>query len=55
VSLHVIRERCQVAANRWATIQYALDSTARTVRLCVIVLVASIPPGVLALLIHRSW
>jgi hypothetical protein len=40
-------------ACRWDTIRYAIDSNARTVRLCLIVLVASIPPGLLTLLIRR--
>ena len=53
LSLHVSRERRQVAACRWGTIRYALDSTPRTIRLCVIMLVASIPPELLAFLIHR--
>jgi hypothetical protein len=39
--------------NRWGTIRYALDSTARTLRLCAIILVSGIPPGLLALLIRR--
>jgi hypothetical protein len=39
--------------NRWGTIRYALDSTARTLRLCLIMLVASVPPGLVALLIKR--
>ena len=43
----------QDAANRWATIRYALDNNARTVRLCVIMLVAGIPPGLIALLIRH--
>jgi hypothetical protein len=38
---------------RWETIRYALDSTARTLRLCLIVLVAGIPPGLLMLLVRR--
>ncbi len=40
-------------ANKWGTIRYALDSNARTVRLCLIMLVAGIPSGLLVLLIHR--
>ena len=36
-------------ATRWTTIRYALDSTARTVRLCAIILVAGVPPVVIAL------
>lgn len=43
------REVASGSAYRWATIRYALDSTPRTARLCVIMLVASIPPGGLLL------
>ena len=43
----------QAAANRWRTIHYALGSTARTVRLCMIMLVAAVPPALVALLIRR--
>jgi hypothetical protein len=38
---------------RWSTIRYALSSNARTLRLCVIVLVIGIPPALLAVLIHH--
>lgn len=51
--LHKLVRRRQVASDKWGTIQYAIDSTARTVRLCVILLVASVPPWVLALLIRH--
>lgn len=37
--------------DRWATIRYALDSNGRTVRLCVITLVAAAPPAVITLLL----
>jgi hypothetical protein len=47
------RASSHAAACRWDTIRYAIDSNARTVRLCAIVLVASIPPGLLILLIRR--
>lgn len=48
------RQGHRSGACRWETIQYALDSTARTVRLCVIMLVASVPPGAFVwLLLHR--
>ena len=40
-------------ANKWGTIRYALGSNARTVRLCMIMFAASIPPGLLALLFRR--
>jgi hypothetical protein len=43
-------------SNRWQTIHYAIGDTARTLRLCLILLVPIIPPSVLALLVHRcSW
>jgi hypothetical protein len=38
---------------RWQTIRFALESWARTARLCVIVLVISVPVDTLAWLIHR--
>jgi len=41
------------AAHRWETIRYALESNARTARLCMIMLVAAVPPGLLALLLRR--
>jgi hypothetical protein len=47
------RERSPHSDCRWGTIRYALDSNARTLRLCIIVVVCSIPPGLLALLIRR--
>jgi hypothetical protein len=48
------RRRGQDVAGRWATIRYALDSTPRTVRLCVIFLVAGAPvSSLLLLLAHR--
>lgn len=40
-------------ANRWGTIRYGIDSTARTVRLCAIILVTSSFPCLLALLIRH--
>ena len=39
-------------SGRWETIRSALDSNARTARLCVIILVTSIPPAVVTYLIH---
>jgi hypothetical protein len=48
------RERQHNGTCRWETIRYAIDSTSRTVRLCMIVLVTSLPPGALAaFLVHR--
>lgn len=38
---------------KWETIRYALDSTPRTVRLCIIWLVASIPLCVITILVYR--
>jgi hypothetical protein len=43
----------RAAANRWDIIRYAIDDTARTVRLCAIILVTSSFPCLLALLIHH--
>ena len=43
--------RLRADGDRWATIRYALDSNGRTVRLCVITLVAAVPPGVITLLL----
>jgi hypothetical protein len=40
------------AENRWRTIRYAITSNARTVRLCVIMLIAGIPADIFALLHH---
>ncbi len=41
------------ATVRWTVICYALSDTARTVRLCAIMLAIEIPPGLLALLLRR--
>jgi hypothetical protein len=41
----------QAEAGRWATIRYALDSKGRTLRLCVITLVAAAPPAMITLLL----
>lgn len=40
-------------ADRWETIRYAIDSTPRTVRLCTILLVASVPPSLIIVLLHH--
>jgi hypothetical protein len=37
--------------SKWGTIRYALDSNARTLRLCLVMLAASIPPGLVVLLL----
>jgi hypothetical protein len=41
------------AANRWTVVCYALDSTARTLRLCAIMFAIGVPPGLVALLVRR--
>jgi hypothetical protein len=43
----------QAEQGKWEIIRYAIDSTPRTIRLCVILLAASIPPGLVALIIHH--
>jgi len=43
----------QIAASKRGTILYAIGSTARTIRLCVIMLTASIPLSLFALVIHH--
>jgi hypothetical protein len=45
--------RHQHTACRWGTIRYAIDKNARTARLCLILLAASFPPGLLVLLTWR--
>jgi hypothetical protein len=40
----------RVTDNRWRTIRYAIGSNARTVRLCIIILVAGVPVDTFALL-----
>ena len=48
------RHRAQAAANRWGTIRYAIDSTPRTIRLCVILLVTTgVPSSVILVLLHH--
>jgi hypothetical protein len=42
------------AAGKWDTIRYALDSTARTIRLCLIVSAISIPPALIVLLFRHK-
>jgi len=53
VCTRVRNEQRQAADCRWRTIHYALGSNARTLRLCLIMVVASLPPSAIALLIHR--
>ena len=48
-----VRRGSRHATCRWDIIRYALESNARTMRLCIITLVMSIPPGLLMLLIRR--
>lgn len=38
---------------RWRTVKCALDDWGKTLRLCVILLTAAVPPAVIALLIRR--
>jgi len=47
----------RAGANGWATIRYALDSNARTVRLCMILLTLGIAgiPALLILTYARPW
>ena len=45
--------KAHAAEQRWQTIQFALESWAMTVRLCVITLVMSVPVDTLAWLLHR--
>jgi hypothetical protein len=53
MSVHLREEAQQARTSKWQTILYALDSTARTVRLCVIVLVASTPADLAVFVLHR--
>ncbi len=49
-----VRGRLEHSAEcRWQTISYALQNNARTVRLCVIMLVPSVPLSLVASLIRR--
>jgi hypothetical protein len=50
-----VEQGSAAAGNRWGTIRYALDSNARTLRLILIMLAASVPPGLFALLIGHWW
>jgi len=43
--------RCRADHDRWVTIRYALDSNARTVRLCIITVVTAVPPAVITWLL----
>jgi hypothetical protein len=40
-------------SGRWDTIRYAISSTPTTLRFCLIVVMMTIPPGLLAVLVHR--
>jgi hypothetical protein len=41
-------------AGRWETIRYALESNSRTLRFCVIILVADLVlPALITVLVHR--
>ena len=53
---HPSQGRAAVEIWKWAVIGYALGSTARTVRLCGILLVLSTPALIaLALLLPKGW
>jgi hypothetical protein len=39
-------------AGRWNTVRYAIDDWGRTIRLCLILTVLSVPPAAAALLAH---
>lgn len=43
----------QTGQGKWEIVRYAIDSTPRTIRLCLILLAASMPPGLVALIFHR--
>jgi hypothetical protein len=43
----------QAGQGKWEIIQYAIDSTPRTIRLCVILIAASIPPGLITLIVRH--
>jgi hypothetical protein len=43
----------QARHSKWEIIHYAIDSTPRTIRLCVILLAASIPPSLITLIFHH--
>jgi hypothetical protein len=45
--------KMHAAEQRWQTIRFALESWARTARLCVITLVMSVPAEILAWLLHH--
>jgi hypothetical protein len=45
--------RSRGSAARWSTIRYAIDRWDRTLRLCLILLVASVPPSVIGVTV--SW
>ena len=56
MSVPILRGQCH-DSECWKTVRYALDSNARTFRLCLILLVVGLAPcigTVIAILIHRG-
>jgi hypothetical protein len=39
-------------SGRWGTVRYAIDGWGRTLRLCLILIVLSVPPSVVVMLVH---
>jgi hypothetical protein len=39
-------------SGRWGTVRYAIDGWGRTLRLCLILIIMSVPPSVVAVLAH---
>ena len=52
MTLHTQGPLRQAKANKWDVIGVAIKNTADTVRLCVILFVAGLPPEVIALLVR---
>ena len=52
-SQHLATESPPGAACRWETIRYAIGSTACTIRLCAVMLAASLPPSLFLFILHR--
>ena len=40
---------------RWGTVRYAIDGWGRTLRLCLILIVMSVPPSVVVILAHALF
>ena len=43
----------QAGQSKWEIIRYAIDSTPRTIRLCLIMLAISIPPALITIIFHH--